>query len=138
MNLKQWKFPANYSQKIKMVFLNQTFDSHLIKSCRSSLLAIIEAIICKFLKQSQKNIYCIKRFTLREKCPYSELFWSAFSLPYLVQMPENTDQNNSGHGHYLCDLGKTALIKTVLSRKNTFEGLSIKLTIDTDASVAEM
>ena len=124
-----------------MVFLNQAFDSHLIKSCRSSLLAIIaiiEAIISKFLKYSQKNIYCSKRFTLREKCPYSELFWSAFSLPYLVQMRENTDQNNSGHGHYLCDLGKAALIKTVLSRKNTFEGLSVKLTIDADASVAEM
>ena len=45
--------------------------------------------------------------TLREKCPYSELFWSAFShirteygeilciSPYSVQMPENADQNNS-------------------------------------------
>ena len=45
--------------------------------------------------------------TLREKCPYSELFWSAFShiwaeygeilgiSPYSVRMRENTDQNNS-------------------------------------------
>ena len=43
---------------------------------------------------------------LREKCPYSELLWSAFSrirtqygevrsIPYSVQMRESADQNNS-------------------------------------------
>ena len=44
---------------------------------------------------------------LREKCPYSELFWSAFShihteyggilliFPYSVRMRENTNQNTS-------------------------------------------
>ena len=55
----------------------------------------------------------IKSNTLREKCPYSELFWSAFSRirneygeifrisPYSVRMRENADQNNSEHGHFL-------------------------------------
>ena len=50
---------------------------------------------------------------LREKCPYSELFWSAFSrirteygeirsiFPYSVRMRENADQNNSEYGHFL-------------------------------------
>ena len=50
--------------------------------------------------------------TLRKKCRYSELFWSAFSRirtecgqmwsisPYLVQMRENADQNNSKYGHF--------------------------------------
>ena len=50
---------------------------------------------------------------LREKCSYSELFWSAFSRirteygeifrisPYSVWMRENTDQNNSERGHFL-------------------------------------
>ena len=50
--------------------------------------------------------------TLCEKCPYSELFWSAFSRirteygeilrisPYSVQMRENADQNNSEYGHF--------------------------------------
>ena len=50
--------------------------------------------------------------TLREKCPYSELFWSAFSRiqseygeilrisPYSVRMRENADQNNSEYGHF--------------------------------------
>ena len=48
--------------------------------------------------------------TLSEKCPYSELFWSAFPLiwteygeilhisPYSFR--ENTDQNNSEYGHF--------------------------------------
>ena len=51
--------------------------------------------------------------SLREKCPYSELFWSAFfrirteyeeiiciSL-YLVRMRGNADQNNSKYEHFL-------------------------------------
>ena len=49
---------------------------------------------------------------LRKKCPYSELFWSAFSRirteyegilcisPYSVRMRENEDQNNSEYGHF--------------------------------------
>ena len=42
---------------------------------------------------------------LRKKCPYSELFWSAFSSiwtgisSYSVRMRENEDQNNSEYGH---------------------------------------
>ena len=44
-------------------------------------------------------------FTLREKCPYSGLFWSVFSSirsisPYSVRMRENTDQNNFEYGHF--------------------------------------
>ena len=49
---------------------------------------------------------------LREKRPYSVLFWSAFSLirteygkilrisPYSVRMRGNVDQNNSEYGHF--------------------------------------
>ena len=51
--------------------------------------------------------------SLREKCPYSELFWSVFSRTrteygeilrislYSVRMREDTDQNNSEYGHFL-------------------------------------
>ena len=51
--------------------------------------------------------------SVRKKCLYSELFWSAFSRirteygeilrisPYSVRMPENVDQNNSEYGHFL-------------------------------------
>ena len=58
----------------------------------------------------------IKEHSLRKKCSYSELFWSAFSRiqteyaeirsisPYSVQMRENADQNNSEYGHFSrCD-----------------------------------
>ena len=50
--------------------------------------------------------------SLREKCPYSEFFWSVFSriraeyakIPrissYSVRMWENTDQKNSEYGHF--------------------------------------
>ena len=50
---------------------------------------------------------------LREKCRYSELFWSAFShiraeygeirsiSPYSVRMWENADQNNSEYRNLL-------------------------------------
>ena len=50
--------------------------------------------------------------TLRKKCPYSELFWSAFSpiwtedgeirsiSSYSVRMQENADQNNSEYDHF--------------------------------------
>ena len=53
------------------------------------------------------------RITLREKCPYSEFFWSVFSRsrtkygeilrisPYSVRMLENTYQKNSKHRHFL-------------------------------------
>ena len=60
------------------------------------------------------RFYCtFDNLTLREKCPYSELFWSIFSSirteygeirsisPYSVRMQENTDQNNFEHGHSL-------------------------------------
>ena len=54
-----------------------------------------------------------KGLTLRKKCPYSELYWSAFSRsmteygeilrisPHSVQMWENADKNNSKYGPFL-------------------------------------
>ena len=55
---------------------------------------------------------CNQKYTLRKKCPYSELFWSAFSsirtkygeirsiFTYSVQRRENVDKNNSEYGHF--------------------------------------
>ena len=54
-----------------------------------------------------------EKLSLCEKCPYSELFWSAFSRiwteygeilrisPYSVRMLKNVDQNNYEYGHFL-------------------------------------
>ena len=52
-------------------------------------------------------------FSLRKRCPYSELFWSVYSRirteygkiqsrisPYSVRMRENTDQSSSEYGHF--------------------------------------
>ena len=59
---------------------------------------------------------------LREKCPYSELFWSAFSLirieyreipilsPYSFRMRQNTDLNNSEYGHLLRSVEHSPMI----------------------------
>ena len=57
-----------------------------------------------YLKNVRKNV----SISLHKKCPFSELFWSAFSriwteygAPYSVRMRENADQNNSEYGHLL-------------------------------------
>ena len=64
--------------------------------------------LCK--KGVKTEIY--RKITLRKKCPYSELFWSAFSRirteygeilrisPYSVRMRGSSDQNNSEYGHF--------------------------------------
>ena len=50
-----------------------------------------------------------RQVSLREKCPYSEFFWSLFSLirteygeirRYSVWMRENAYQKNSEYGHF--------------------------------------
>ena len=64
---------------------------------------------------------------LHKKCPYSELFWSAFSRirteyreklsisPYSVQMQENADQSNSKYGHFLCSATISLIFFSIIS-----------------------
>ena len=66
---------------------------------------------CKFIKGKDFSVN-FPQVSLRKKCPYSELFWSLFSRirtehgeilrisPYSMRTWENTDQNNSGCGHF--------------------------------------
>ena len=66
----------------------------------------------KFIKLFHLNIDQMNKLKMCKKCPYSELFWSVISrirteyggilriFPYLVQMRENKDQNNSEYGHF--------------------------------------
>ena len=66
----------------------------------------------RVLFRTQSNI--LNGALLRKKCPYSKLFWSAFSRiwtecreilrisPYSVRMQENAGQTNSEYGHFLC------------------------------------
>ena len=48
------------------------------------------------VKSSIKNASRGSKYTLRKKCPYSELFCS-----YSVRMLENKDQNNFKYGQFL-------------------------------------
>ena len=64
------------------------------------------------LKYNIYDFYILWSFALRKKCPYSELFWSAFSLIrteygdiqsislYSVQMRKNADWNNAKYGRF--------------------------------------
>ena len=71
--------------------------------------------VSKFQKQSLGGVP-LKR-SLRKKCSYSKLFWSAFSRIWTeygeilgnnsVRMRENTDQNNSEYGHFSRSDGTT-------------------------------
>ena len=59
--------------------------------------------------------------TLREKCPYSELFWFVFFRiqsisQYSVRMRENTDQNNSEYRHFL----RSVMIMTMFLKEGKF------------------
>ena len=57
-------------------------------------------------------IFTCDSYSLREKCPYLEFFWSIFPRilteygeirnisPYLVRMRENTGQKNSKYGYF--------------------------------------
>ena len=60
--------------------------------------------------------------TMRENCPYSELFWSVFCRiwteyeeilrisSYSVRIRENADQNNSEYGHFYVMITSDLLI----------------------------
>ena len=95
-----------------------------LKQARNDNTLCWNAKIQKVLQSSRKSL-CFKCFTfiscsnftlifrystLRKKCPYSELFWPAFSCiltkygeilsPYSFRMRENADQNDSEYGHF--------------------------------------
>ena len=95
-----------------------------LKQARNDNTLCRNAKIQKVLQSSRKSL-CFKCFTfiscsnftlifrystLRKKCPYSELFWPAFSCiltkygeilsPYSFRMRENADQNDSEYGHF--------------------------------------
>ena len=87
---------------------------------------------------------------MREKCPYSELFWSGYSRiwteygailrisPYSVRMRENADQNNSEYGHFLrsvcCCCRKKGLEPLIENNPRVdigAEGMGLQLAINT-------
>ena len=80
--------------------------------------SVILSDVCVTVDFSGTTFFLLGHFfllchPLLEKCPYSQLFWSAFSRIwteygeifrislYSVQMWENVDQHNSEYGHFL-------------------------------------
>ena len=94
-------YTVNLHQKFS-VFFKKEFSSILINFKVSHLAKV---------GRNQAHIYA-NVYSLREKCPYSEFFWSVFSRirteyrevlrtsPYSVQMQENRDRRNSAYGHF--------------------------------------
>ena len=100
-------------------WLHLLFDTltFLLHSLKSSLFPLHLTVVWfsskgswnRKLKQGNENVS--QSVTLRKKCPYLELLWSAFSgirteyreilSPYSVRMRENADQNNFEYGHFL-------------------------------------
>ena len=57
----------------------------MIKSCILKILNLNQNVYCNLLEVAEKPFQALKfvlksiKLTLRKKCPYSELFWCAFS-----------------------------------------------------------
>ena len=88
-------------------FLLSSFSVHVVCVCLWLLHTISVSILCASQEERLSLLESNQQMSLREKCPYSELFWSVsqyFILvrisPYSVRMRENTDQNYSEYGYF--------------------------------------
>ena len=92
-----------------MIFINEAIVTWLVTTDKANELSRA-ACLMYFPYKNMPAVYDkethFMQYSLRKKCPYSELFWSVFSRirtefgeilrisPYSVQMRENADQNN--------------------------------------------
>ena len=88
------------------------FDCIFIATNDLVYLIPIVSLISWFLYFWQHLLHEYSAWTLRKKCPYSELFWSVLSRirteyeeilrisSYSFQMRENTDQNKPEYGDF--------------------------------------
>ena len=84
----------------------------------------------KEMNVSHLILFCSIYVTLRETCPYSELFWSTFSYirsefeeilrisPYSVRLQKNVDHNNSEYGHFLRNVKVQVAGKTLAAKRS--------------------
>ena len=98
------------SDKIDKIF-SSLHDVFILLKVVTTLLSIMryDVMWCQYLKLLFVKIIVL-HLLLREKCPYSEFFWSLFSRiqteygeiwcisPYSAQTQENTKQKNSEYG----------------------------------------
>ena len=83
------------------------------KNSWSTIGIYLKSSVLKSIFHVIKHFIICNMYSQRGKCPYSELFWSAFSRTwteygeilgislYLVQMRGNADENNSEYAHFL-------------------------------------
>ena len=83
-----------------------------LEPCKTSKMEVFGKIVNGFQPQwfyrvvnmPEKTSHWLSLYSLPKKCPYSELFWSAFSrigTEYeQIRSNENADQNNSKYEHF--------------------------------------
>ena len=107
----------NHFNYFKLLLITLLFQIHFKEDCTSLCTSLcsphVQLIDDDFIPFFSVffffcNFFIKKDFwaiPLREKCPCSELFWSAFfecgKNANSVRMRKNADQNNSEYGHFL-------------------------------------
>ena len=83
-----------------------------LQPCKTSKMEVFGKIVNGFQPQwfyrvvnmPEKTSHWLSLYSLPKKCPYSELFWSAFSRIRTeyeqIRSNENADQNNSKYEHF--------------------------------------
>ena len=109
---KPWNFPKTFS--LYWSFLWVCFGvCQKPKLNRLNYEILVQGFIIPNLVNEYKTIFLGKwgkpgNYSLRKKCPYSELFWSAFFRHFPLFSPnvgkcrKNADQNKSEYGLFLC------------------------------------
>ena len=95
----------------KATFSKLIHSINLFKTVTFSIKVLLQRGIFSGQSHSGKG-YFFSKTSLREKCLYSQLFWSVFPCirteyedilhisSYSVRMRKNTDQNNCKYGHF--------------------------------------
>ena len=101
----KWRFFVSFSLLSAFFYVVAAILKHVFQVNWLYLRPYLQNCNCFWTLMKYQN-------TQREKCPYSDFFWSVFShirsefekilsmSPYSVRIPENTDQKNSKYGHF--------------------------------------
>ena len=104
--------------RLSDVFTDTLIQNDFFSTCNSE--ADSEPTVCN-PRPVAHHFHLIEQPSLRKKCPYLELFWSAFShiwteygeiqsiSPYSVWMWENANQSNSEYRHFVCSASQSRI-----------------------------
>ena len=113
---KEWTTGNHINGWLRHV-INKRYISSITDKKSKYVLLLLLFLLCKqqllvnsakFSCQKYQIAHTSIELTLRKRCPYSEIFWSAFSpreirsiSPYSVRKRENADQDKSEYVHFL-------------------------------------